>query len=214
MHIKSNQEIVTELVAEYKKIKTNLTLVLNQTEWNAVSDILDLIVIGDNPGKDEKKLNSYLRGGAGKRGRKFIEYALKNLNLSNFLILNKTPFYSDTTAKLKEDANGSVEQSIIITLNKLKLLIDNNPKLIVLVFGISGEVNEIFFTRLSDFITDTDKEKLFYLSHPSHGHLDAELMSKLYDYLLKDMPINLLHIIHDIKQQKINVLKKKYDVNL
>ena len=47
MHIKSNQEIVTELVAEYKKIKTNLTLVLNQTEWNAVSDILDLIVIGD-----------------------------------------------------------------------------------------------------------------------------------------------------------------------
>jgi hypothetical protein len=216
MPIKSNQETISNLVLEYEKIKTSLTLVLNEEEWRSVPEKIDLIVIGDNPGRSEKKFKKYLIGAnAGKRGRNFISFALKELELSNFLILNKTPFYSSVTNKLIDDSNKSVEKSIIATISAVKTLININPKIIVIILGHSENiVNEKFFTYLSLNIDNNFRKNLYYISHPSHGHLDAELMSYLYTYLVNDTPINLLKILEDIKRIKTININEKYETIL
>lgn len=68
-------------------------------------DEIKIIVIGDNPGKDEQLLknNKYLVGQAGKLGEGFFR---KNPELGvdfrkNAIILNKTPVHSAKTAQLK-----------------------------------------------------------------------------------------------------------------
>ena len=66
---------------------------------------IKLIVIGDNPGKDEQlaKNNKYLVGQAGKIAEGFFK---RNENLGidfrkNVIILNKTPIHSAKTSQLK-----------------------------------------------------------------------------------------------------------------
>lgn len=68
-------------------------------------DDIKLIVIGDNPGKDEQRLKNsrYLVGQAGKIGEGYFK---KNPELGidfrrNVIILNKTPIHSAKTAQLK-----------------------------------------------------------------------------------------------------------------
>ena len=69
------------------------------------NDEIKLIVIGDNPGKDEQlaKNNEYLVGQAGKIAEGFFN---RNENLGidfrkNVIILNKTPIHSAKTSQLK-----------------------------------------------------------------------------------------------------------------
>ena len=70
-----------------------------------IKDDIKLIVIGDNPGKDEQlsKNNRYLVGQAGKIAEGYFR---KNPELGidfrrNVIILNKTPLHSAKTAQLK-----------------------------------------------------------------------------------------------------------------
>lgn len=78
-----------------------------------MEDDIKLIVIGDNPGKDEQlaKNNKYLVGQAGKIAEGYFR---KNPELQidfrkNVIILNKTPIHSAKTAQLKDIAkNGGL----------------------------------------------------------------------------------------------------------
>lgn len=71
-----------------------------------IEDDIRLIVIGDNPGKDEqlKKNNRYLVGQAGKIADGFFRRnpELKTDFRKNVIILNKTPVHSAKTAQLKK----------------------------------------------------------------------------------------------------------------
>lgn len=73
-------------------------------EINPDSEI-KLIVVGDNPGKDEQlvKNQKYLVGQAGKLGAKFFadHSELKTDFRKNVIILNKTPIHSAKTGHLK-----------------------------------------------------------------------------------------------------------------
>lgn len=84
-----------------------------------VNDEIKLILIGDNPGKEEqlKKNNKYLVGQAGKIAKGYFG---KNPELGidfnrNVIILNKTPIHSAKTAQLKMIAkNGGDEISNLL----------------------------------------------------------------------------------------------------
>lgn len=72
------------------------------------NDEIKLIVIGDNPGKDEQliKNQKYLVGQAGKLGNKFFKNH-DELGIDfrkNVIILNKTPIHSAKTNQLKKFA--------------------------------------------------------------------------------------------------------------
>lgn len=78
------------------------------------NDDIKLIVIGDNPGKDEQlsKNNRYLVGQAGKIAEGYFR---RNQELSidfrkNVIILNKTPIHSGKTAQLKTIASAGGEK--------------------------------------------------------------------------------------------------------
>jgi len=79
-----------------------------------IDDDIKLIVIGDNPGKDEQlaKNNRYLVGQAGKIAEGYFK---KNPELGidfrkNVIILNKTPVHSAKTAQLKDIAKNGGEK--------------------------------------------------------------------------------------------------------
>lgn len=84
-----------------------------------LKDEIKLIVIGDNPGKDEQlaKNNKYLVGQAGKIAEGYFR---KNPELKidfrkNVIILNKTPIHSAKTAQLKDIAkNGGLPVSKLL----------------------------------------------------------------------------------------------------
>ena len=83
-------------------------------------DEIKLIVIGDNPGKDEQlqKNNRYLVGQAGKLADSFFK---KNPTLNidfrkNVIILNKTPVHSAKTNQLKfiiKNASSELKKMIL-----------------------------------------------------------------------------------------------------
>lgn len=83
------------------------------------NDDIKLIVIGDNPGKDEQLLknNKYLVGQAGKLGEGFFR---NNPELGvdfrkNVIILNKTPIHSAKTNQLKHICkNGGAEMKKLL----------------------------------------------------------------------------------------------------
>ena len=87
-------------------------------------DDIKLIVIGDNPGKDEqlKKNNRYLVGQAGKIAEGYFR---RNPELGvdfrrNVIILNKTPVHSAKTAQLKTMAKSG-GQKIAELLNESQI---------------------------------------------------------------------------------------------
>jgi hypothetical protein len=82
------------------------------------NDDIKLIVIGDNPGKDEQLLQNqkYLVGQAGKLGNNFFA---KNSELQidfrkNVIILNKTPIHSAKTNHLKRFSSFDKTNSALI----------------------------------------------------------------------------------------------------
>ena len=96
-------------------------------------DDIHLIVIGDNPGKDEQlaKNNRYLVGQAGKIAEGFFK---KNPNLGtdfrkNVIIVNKTPIHSAKTNQLKR------------MVKELKLLMIPNKHQAVFLFLIQQKKN-------------------------------------------------------------------------
>lgn len=83
------------------------TAVVYNTDLDKITadDDIKLIVIGDNPGKDEQlqKNNRYLCGQAGKLGERFFTMN-PSLGIDfrkNVIILNKTPVHSAKTNQLK-----------------------------------------------------------------------------------------------------------------
>ena len=98
------------------------TPVVYNTALDAVTkdDEIRLIIIGDNPGKNEQleKNRKYLVGLAGKLGQKFFA---ENPELGidfrkNAIILNKTPVHSARTEQLKYIIkNGSPQLNAMIT---------------------------------------------------------------------------------------------------
>lgn len=87
-------------------------------------DTIKLIVIGDNPGKDEQliKNNKYLVGQAGKIAEGYFR---RNEELGidfrkNVIILNKTPIHSGKTNQLKTiSKNGGEKISNLIKISQL-----------------------------------------------------------------------------------------------
>ena len=89
-------------------------------------DEIKLIVIGDNPGKDEQltKNNRYLVGQSGKVADSFFR---KNQSLNidfrkNVIIMNKTPIHTAKTKHLNYlNKNGSKEIQNLISLTQIRM---------------------------------------------------------------------------------------------
>lgn len=122
-----------------KKAKTPLypfeTTVVYNRDLDKIQpeDDIKLIVIGDNPGKDEQlaKNNRYLVGQAGKIADGFFK---KNPELQidfrkNVIILNKTPIHSAKTNQLKTLCKSGGERISAFLIESQKWMAEQTSKL-------------------------------------------------------------------------------------
>lgn len=155
-------------------------------------DEIKLLVIGDNPGKDEQLLknNKYLVGQAGKIGEGFFR---KNPELQidfrkNVIILNKTPVHTAKTAQIKYLLkNGG--QNVIDVINESQIwMAEKNAELcknfnaeIWLIGYGELKANGIFSpykTRLFDSCTRACVwDKVFVFQHFSMNRFSIDLSS-------------------------------------
>lgn len=97
------------------------------------TDDIKLIVIGDNPGKDEQldKNRRYLCGQAGKLAAGFFKkHPELGIDFSrNVIILNKTPVHSAKTAQLKEIIKTGGPEAGSLILDSQKWMAEETAKL-------------------------------------------------------------------------------------
>lgn len=150
------------------------------------NDEIKLLVIGDNPGKDEQLLknNRYLVGQAGKLGEGFFR---KNPELGidfrkNVIILNKTPVHSAKTAQLKYIAkNGGQKIANLIEETELwmaKETAELAKKLNseIWLVGYSELKPKGIFTKYRDQLKKyADWEKIFVFQHFSMNRFSIDL---------------------------------------
>ena len=163
-------------------------------------DEIKLIVVGDNPGKDEQLLknNRYLVGQAGKLGEGFFK---KHPELGidfrkNVIILNKTPVHSARTSQLKhivknggKNAAELIEESQLWMAEQTALLAKKLNAEIWLV-GYSELKPKGIFTKYRDELKKyADWEKLFVFQHFSMNRFSIDLkdfMEKHKDFSLEE----------------------------
>lgn len=164
------------------------------------NDEIKLIVVGDNPGKDEQLLknNKYLVGQAGKLGEGFFK---KHPELGidfrkNVIILNKTPVHSAKTSQLKhivknggKNAAELIEESQLWMAEQTALLAKKLNAEIWLV-GYSELKTKGIFTKYRDELKKcADWEKLFVFQHFSMNRFSIDLkefMEKHKDFSLEE----------------------------
>ncbi len=113
-------------------------------------DDIKIIVIGDNPGKDEQlaKNQKYLVGQAGKIAEGFFR---RNPGLAidfrkNALILNKTPVHSAKTKHLKFIASQNAAVSVLVLQSQLWLA----QKTAFLAAGLGAQIWLVGYAELKD----------------------------------------------------------------
>lgn len=149
-----------------------------QTLNNVDEKGIDFILIGDNPGKQEKKHNQYFykKGNAGRYAHTFLDIASYYHTFGDrpfsYLIFNKTPFYSNTTDKLNiDDAVIKTCEFLIEALSKFS---KTNPNLVILVVGRykKNDLNNHFFKLLHNQIKEdfSLNQKIRFGNHFRNGH--------------------------------------------
>ncbi|MBR5646482.1 MAG: hypothetical protein IKX23_07595 [Treponema sp.] len=178
-----------------------------------LEDDIKLIVIADNPGKDEqlKKNNRYLVGQAGKIAEGYF-CKNKELNIDfrkNVIILNKTPVHSAKTTQLKaimKDKEASeliLESQLWMAEKTAQLLLDynsgNEKKAEIWLVGYSElkakGIFEPYRLKLYERLSDTSEwNKVYVFQHFSMNRFIIDLKN----YIIADNSahIPLIESIH------------------
>ncbi len=154
-------------------------------------DDIKLIVIGDNPGKDEQLLknNKYLVGQAGKIAAGFFA---RNPEFSvdfrkNAIILNKTPVHSAKTAQLKyiqknggEEIRMLIEESQIWMAEKTAALLKSLETTELWLVGYSELKEKGLFTLYKNALeaacrNDRAWNRIFVFQHFSMNRFSIDL---------------------------------------
>ncbi len=177
--------------------------------WSKITDQLDVIYCGDNPGDEELAAKEYFVGRAGFKLRSFVELTNAQYEINEYAFFNKTPYSSTRTKDIEEenDPNQIIQKSIVLTVNCLFKLWKNNPALKLFVFGHSDSYIVRNFKRI--LIIKLMARPYFencitILSHPSRGHLHNDIGKYVVKRLSNgdNRTINYDEIIQGIKQDE------------
>lgn len=164
-----------ERLKEITNIDKNHPIVLNN-EWENITDRLDIVYCGDNPGLDEKEASLYFVGTAGENLKPFVDFTNYHLRITEHAYFNKTPVHSVNTKDIKFNAKcaKSVVSSIQLTIECIFRLWQNNRNLKIIVLGYSESyIVTTFQKNLTRIVAKHPafKSSIYVLSHPSRFHL-------------------------------------------
>ena len=181
--------------------------------WDSITqdDEIKLIVIGDNPGKNEQlhKNQKYLVGLAGKIADNFFK---KNPSFGidfrkNVIILNKTPIHTAKTKQLdyilKKDADGSFkkfyEESQIFTAQKTAELQKKLDCPIWLVGYSELKPRGLFYAyanEMKNLYADKKEPEIYLYQHFSMNRFLIDLKDNYDQSLSLEKNLSLLGIKH------------------
>lgn len=141
---------------------------------------IKLIIVGDNPGKDEKVKGEYFVGKTGKMCQTFFTKALEGEGVKDFeknvIVLNKTPISTAKTLDLADETKFSKEM-VAETQRWMAELTANlceTFKLDAFIIGSSlfapGKLFEPFARSLKENFTRLDSKFILVFKHFSYGH--------------------------------------------
>lgn len=176
-----NKKILEDLIKEYERVSINnsCNIVIDDRWQNEdyLKDInkgIDLIIVGDNPGKHEESDGVYFstNGSAGKQANTFIEFVKHFYKKKlRYLYLNKTPYHTNSSASLKiDDSQELLMQKTVDALSHFSYI---NNELIILIVGYSKiDLNKCFYEILNNKMSSicTLRNKLFFANHFSYGN--------------------------------------------
>ena len=215
------QRLIEEgnILVNYKKVKVSYKI--------QKDDEIKLIVIGDNPGKDEQLLknNRYLVGQAGKIADGFFKRnpELQTDFRKNVIILNKTPVHSAKTAQLKKIMKDGGEKICRLVEESQLWMAEQTAKLhCALVEGaesVQGAAGGVFpvpelwlvgYSELKPkhfFIPYRDRLKATYQAQ------NPEVWNKVYvfqHFSMNRFTIDLSEFSDEVSLQKIHELGIKH----
>ena len=182
-NIEEFRSVYQEKIKEWnKKLDNEHCAVFNsdipdtKEKWGKIK----LIIVGDNPGQEEKVQNKYLIGPAGEIARNFINKKW-DLNFEeNVLVLNKTPIFTPTTQKLTGiDIGIRKETQEWMATNIVQL--HQSLKCELWIIGM-GQLNKGIFKTFKETFKKTFEEKngnwdnVFVYKHFSCGGFFKDLL--------------------------------------
>lgn len=155
----------------------NSPLVFNKKEWNEIElEKITWIVIGDNPGKEEKQECKYFIGQAGKKVRPY--FSLLESNKNKILYLNKVPIHTNTTIELNRIETTIIQKYISPIFSLLKNIIARNPKVNIFIMGISkNKLNRTFYKLFK--VEKIFCKNIYFGPHFSRNHFQKSRLTKI-----------------------------------
>lgn len=217
-----------ELLSAYKKQieawsetyrETDLEFVYNENLDRLVEKEVKYILVGDNPGKNEKEQNKYFIGEAGLVAKWFFKSELDIMSFENeVLILNKTPIYSEKTDLLNQfypdylDVMKESQGYMACLIYKIQKIL--KCEVIIIGYGGSKKGGEW------DLQAQTNKSKknlaFFYLEIKTLAENDKDFAKKIFNFphfSSMQFPRHLLKETEDIEQlnkERIFEIGKSY----
>jgi hypothetical protein len=202
-------------IKEWEKQYPDVEFVYNKAlDKITEDDEIEYIIVGDNPGKEEKAKGEYLVGKAGKFCRNFFKNTLDVEDFNNsVIVLNKTPIFTEKTTDLKNVSEKALEETqewMAKNIAKLHQEIalnfeDEHPSYPLWIVGLSqlkpGGLFSTFATIFKNaYPTDPDpdcetqEEELFnsevlVFKHFSYGRFSEEFkkMEEMMGDLMGDL---------------------------
>ena len=138
------KKIVDSYIELFKHLNKNAGILepklgLNKN-WSKITDSLDIIYCGDNPGTKELESQEYFIGDAGIELMHFVTLTNKVFENKESVFFNKTPYSSARTNDIRpnDDPDQIIKKSIILTINCLYKLWKKNREIKLFIFGHSS----------------------------------------------------------------------------
>lgn len=200
--IKAQFDRVKNLQSKYGK-ENDFNIFVYNKKWKKTQDEIDVILIGDNPGKKEALKNKFFNGGT----KPIIKLIKKNLKKSNlkYLVLNKSNYFTPNTGeletilksnshKLSKEINKDIQANAQLVLD----ICETNPNVEIILFGNIKNTLSIQFLKS---FKEIERNKIIYLKHPSFNHLGNQIALQYLKELNEEKPSpNILELFRKLKK--------------
>lgn len=202
----SNQDCYNGLINDFREKchewqEREIDAVFNKELCGKNIDEVKYIVVADNPGENEKKYSTYLYEGdegnrSGRIARQIFSLIFKD---SPYLVLNKTPIYTQETEDLKKKDESILKETMEYMASLIFKINQINKDIQVYIFGLGNS-----FDSENECLRNNAIGKYFF------GEIN-----KLYDNAGLKIPIIAKHFSHYslfqdfmMEDHKINVCQK------
>lgn len=186
---------------QYDRVSALPDEFVQNVEWENSFEKVDVILIGDNPGRTEKKNNIFFAG----KTKTIMDLVKENFakNRKTFLSMNKSNYYTSKTNNLIEILNNPTDKNILLDIEANAVLVNEifkkNNAVMVILFGSEKTKISKHFLRFLNIPNDN----ILFMKHPSYNNLAAQIGEFLLSQInsKQSIPTDLIEIFKKINKK-------------